>query len=487
MGWTERLFNWKKGDKDSVETFAEPNVLDSTVENYGGARYSYLTNIRDTEETRKLIKTYRQLAIEQEVDEIITDIADEAVSPDDEGDIVKIDLQNVDQPDNIKKKIEDEFDEVLNLLDFRNSAHDIFKRFYIDGRLAYHKVSNKQKNDIIDLVQLDPLYLSKATTIKRSDTDNLSIDLSTRRDRYIYETENNNEIEVDGQHITFITSGLISSDGRRTLSYLFKSIKPFNNLNALESSAVIYRITRAPERMAFLIDIGNSITKKSLEFLEKVKNKYKTNVTYNPNSTELNNNPDYMVTAKDYWLPRVGGTQTTEVSRIDGGNNLGEIKDIEYFSDKLYRSQGAALNRFKDSQPFSDVSIDDNDRDENRFNKLINRHRTKFNALFFDILRTKLILKNIVTAKEWDKYIKQHARINYMHQNVFTESRTLSNLSDRFRLIDDAQGVVGKYYSHDTIRRKILNQSDSEIREEDRIIKSEGEQFITDDDDEIGK
>lgn len=501
------LFGFKVGkNKEDVRkgtTFVPPTkedgaleveVNDTTVSNFA-AQLGYtfdLENIPNDE--YELIQAYRKLSLEPEVDEGVQEIINDAIITEDRKQSVSIILDELDLSDKIKDKIVEEFEEVLNLLDFKNNSYNIFRRWYIDGRLYYHKVidKNKPQNGISDVIHIDPFNIKLVREIKQKNEGGLEsplYDLKDVQEYYIYASKpiigkenqakynHKTALKIPKEAVTFVPSGLVSADGKIILSYLYKSIKPFNDMRLMEDSSVIYRVARAPEKRVFYIDVGNLPKNKAEQYLKDVMNRFRNKVVYDVATGKVNNRKKFMSMIEDYWLPRREGGRGTEISTLPGGENLGVMEDVEYFKTKFYKSLGVPMSRFQsDGQPtaFNIGRTTEITRDEVKFNKFIKRLRKKFSFLFDDLLKTQLVLKKIITLDEW-KEIQHDITYSFLEDNYFSELKELEVWNDKLNLIQQMQqaGVIGKYISHDTVRREIMKQSEEMIKEEDKKIVNE--------------
>jgi hypothetical protein len=446
-----------------------------------------------------LIKRYREMALHPECDSAIEDIVNEAIVSDTNDTPVEIELSNLNASDGIKKIIRQEFKGILDLLDFDKKSHEIYRNWYIDGRLYYHKVIDLKNphEGIQELRYIDSMKIRYVRQTKKTDKDNRSVRLSNMNqdnpmqyefpeiEEYFiytpqatYPTSNPSSlgdqkgIKIARDAITYCTSGLVDRNKGSTLSYLHKAIKALNQLRMIEDSLVIYRLSRAPERRIFYIDVGNLPKIKAEQYLRDVMMRYRNKLVYDANTGEIRDDKKYMSMLEDFWLPRREGGRGTEITTLPGGQNLGEITDIKYFQEKLYRSLNVPSSRIGGEGGFNLGRSSEILRDEVKFSKFVGRLRKRFSAMFNDMLKTQLILKNIITPEDWE-VMSEHIQYDFLYDNHFAELKETELLTERLNMVAQAEPYVGKYFSQDYIRRKILRQTDEEIVEQDAIIEKE--------------
>ena len=452
-----------------------------------------------------LIKRYREMALHPECDSAIEDIVNEAIVSDTNDSPVQIDLDNLNASDGIKKKIRQEFKYILELLDFDKKSHEIYRNWYVDGRLYYHKVVDLKNPEagIQELRYIDAMkmrYVRQA--IKKEDNkyrisnrniDNpMDYDFPEIEEYFIYEPKmtyptgtpapgnlggSNSGVKMTKDSVTYCTSGLVDRNKGSTLSYLHKAIKSLNQLRMIEDSLVIYRLSRAPERRIFYIDVGNLPKVKAEQYLRDVMMRYRNKQVYDASTGEIRDDKKFMAMLEDFWLPRREGGRGTEISTLPGGQNLGEITDINYFQEKLYRSLNVPTTRIGGEGGFNLGRSSEILRDEVKFSKFVARLRRRFSYMFSDMLRTQLILKNIITPEDWNK-MDEHIQYDFLYDNHFAELKDAELLNERLNMVQIAEPYVGKYFSQDYIRRKVLRQTDIEIVEQDTRIKKEIEEGI---------
>jgi len=476
----------KKSESDSEEkrklSFVPPTEEDGTGEviNAGGYYGSYVDlDGTGVSSDNDLVFKYRDLAQNPECDAAIDDIVNEAIVSDDASAPVNINLDDLEQSDKIKDMIYEEFDNVVKLFDFNFKGHDIFRRWYIDGKIYYHKIVDEKnpKKGILELRYIDPTKIRKVREVKEEyDEKTRTKMIKGINEYFIYQnqtlTQMSQGLKISPDAITYVTSGVTDSSRKRVLSYLHKALKPVNQLRMMEDSLVIYRLSRAPERRIFYIDVGNLPKGKAEEYMRNIMSKYRNKMVYDANTGEMRDDRKHMSMLEDFWLPRKEGGRGTEISTLPGGDNLGQIDDIIYFQKNLYKSLNVPVNRLESDSPFSMGRATEITRDELKFQKFINRLRKKFSFLFMDVLKTQLIAKGIVNHKEW-KEISQKISIDYVQDNHFTELKHAELLQDRMGILRDLNDYIGRYYSEDWVRKNILQQTDQDIEQMDKQIKDE--------------
>ena len=444
-----------------------------------------------------LIRRYREMALHPEVDSAIEDIVNEAIVSDTYDSPVQVELSNLNASDGLKNKIREEFKNILEILDFDKKSHEIYRNWYIDGRLYYHKVIDlkKPQEGIQELRYIDALKMRYVRQQKKTDPNKiiannaragenpLNFDFPEIEEYFQYNPKlkngygntNTGGIKIAKDAITYCTSGLVDRNKNTVLSYLHKSIKSVNQLRMIEDSLVIYRLSRAPERRIFYIDVGNLPKVKAEQYLRDVMMRYRNKMVYDANTGEIRDDKKYMSMLEDFWLPRREGGRGTEISTLPGGQNLGEITDIEYFKKKLYRALNVPPSRMDGEGGFNLGRSSEILRDELKFTKFVARLRKRFSNMFSDMLKTQLILKNIVTPEDWDK-MSEHIQYDFLYDNHFSELKESELLNERLNLVTTAEPFVGRYFSQDFVRRSILRQTDQEIIEQDKLIEKEIEE-----------
>ena len=495
-----RLFGFSIEDTEKtpagVVSPIPPNRQDGSEYYVSSGFYGSYVDIEGVYKTENdLLRRYRQMSLYPECDSAIEDIVNEAIVSDTHDSPIEIELSNLNASDGIKKKIREEFKFVCELLDFDKKAHEIFRNWYIDGRLYYNKVIDQKDPHagIQELRYIDASRMKYIRQIKKGKPGDQVQRLASQDvqafpgiEEYFmytpqgsttpYTTAGGNPakgIKLTRDSITYCTSGLVDRNKGTTLSWLHKAIKPLNQLMMIEDSLVIYRLSRAPERRIFYIDVGNLPKVKAEQYLRDVMMRYRNKLVYDANTGEMRDDKKFMSMMEDFWLPRREGGRGTEITTLPGGQNLGEITDINYFQKKLYRSLNVPETRIAGSDAgFSLGRSSEILRDEVKFSKFVGRMRKRFTHLFNDILRTQLLLKNVVTPEDWD-IMSDHIQYDFLYDNHFAELKDSELLQERLNLAGAAEPYVGKYYSADYIRRKVLRQTDQEIIDQDKQIKQE--------------
>ncbi len=434
-----------------------------------------------------IVKRYRDMSLHPECDTAIEHVVNEAIVSDMNDSPVEIDLDNLNIGQPLKKVIRTEFKKVKDLLEFDKKSHEIFRNWYVDGRIFYHKVIDVQKPDegIQELRYIDALKI-KLMRVKPTDKEKGVVAIPTQdqgtetvnkdtkvTEFYTYYPQGvaqkygsvaGKGIRIAKDAICHVHSGLVDRNKKITLSYLHKAIKGLNQLRMIEDSLVIYRLSRAPERRIFYIDVGNLPKVKAEQYLRDVMSRYRNKLVYDANTGEIKDDKKFMSMLEDFWLPRREGGRGTEISTLPGGQNLGELTDIEYFQKKLYRSLNVPESRIGADSGFNLGRSSEILRDELMFSKFVGRLRKRFSALFLDLLKTQLILKNIVTPEDWEK-MAEHIQFDYLYDNHFAELKETELMNERLNLMVAIEPYIGTYYSRDYVKRKILRQTDEEIEE----------------------
>ena len=440
-------------------------------------------------ENDQIIK-YRDAAMHPEVDAAIEDIVNEAIVTTTAEGPVAIILEDINQPATIKNKIREEFYKIVEMLNMNFQGSDIFRKWYVDGRIYYHKIIDtaNPKGGIIELRCIDPLKIKKVREVKK-DKDKATGETLVKgtKEYYVFQNQNMNKtnqgLRITKDAIAYCTSGLFSSDHKRVVSYLHKSLKTLNQLKMMEDSLVIYRLSRAPERRIFYIDVGNLPKGKAEEYLKNIMSKYRNKLVYNATTGEIKDHAKQMSMLEDFWLPRREGGRGTEITTLPGGENLGQIDDIVYFQKKLYRSLNVPINRLEQEAQFSLGRASEITRDELKFQKFIDRLRKRFSMLYMDILKTQLVLKGIVTEEEFHE-METFIRIDFMKDTHFAELKESELLRERLGTLREIDEYTGKYFSIDWIRRHVLFQSEKEMEEINKQIEAEAE-MAPDDEEEV--
>lgn len=479
----------RKGQEETDEkkkvSFVPPETDDGLgqVINAGGYFGSYLDMDASSAKTEKeLIMKYRDASFQPECDAAIEDIINEAVVSDTDGAPVKLILDDLDQPAKIKKLMLEEFETVVNLLNFSWYGHEIFRRWYVDSKLYYHKIIDNAdpQRGLIEVRPIDATKIRKVKEVEHDTDKKTGIKIvKDVKEYYIYQNEpldkSNQGLKISKDAVTYIPSGLLDPSRKKVLGYLHKALKPVNQLRMMEDSLVIYRLSRAPERRIFYIDVGNLPKGKAEEYLRNIMSKYRNKMVYDANTGELKDDRKHMSMLEDFWLPRREGGRGTEITTLPGGENLGQIEDIIYFQKKLYRALNVPTDRLEQESQFALGRATEITRDELKFQKFIARLRKKFSGLFMDLLKTQLILKGIVTEGEW-KEISQDINIDFLKDTHFVELKESELLRERMSTLRELDEYVGKYYSIEWVRKNILMQTDDEIEMIDKQIDAEKEE-----------
>jgi hypothetical protein len=445
----------------------------------------------------ELIRRYREMALHPEVDSAIEDIVNEAIVSDLNDSPVEIELSNLNASEGIKKILRDEFKNIKDLLDFDKKSHEIYRNWYVDGRLYYHKVIDlkKPEDGIKELRYIDAAKMKFVRHAKKQAKD-LAVQARVKEltsqdmafpeieEYFVYTPKANyptgnpaaagdqKGVKFSKDSITYCTSGLVDRNKGSTLSYLHKSIKALNQLRMIEDSLVIYRLSRAPERRIFYIDVGNLPKVKAEQYLRDVMSRYRNKLVYNANTGEIRDDKKMMSMMEDFWLPRREGGRGTEITTLPGGQNLGELTDVEYFKKKLYKALNVPISRIEGDGGFNLGRSSEILRDELKFSKFVGRLRKRFSVMFLDMLKTQLLLKNVVTPEDWET-MSEHIQFDFLYDNHFSELKEAELMENRINLATIAEPYVGKYFSQDYVRRKIIRQTDADILEEDAKIEQE--------------
>jgi hypothetical protein len=472
-------------------SFAPPSNDDGAVVVAAGGSYGTYVDLEGTARTEaELVTRYRDMSITADIDRAVEEIVNEAIVHETDEKIVELNLDGLQMADNIKAVIIQEFNAIKNLLNFEEKSYDIFKRWYIDGRLYYHAIIDDKnpRLGIKELRNIDPRKIRKVREQrKKKDAKTDSTVSQTIREYYIYNEKGYNAqglgggagqygpatgVKIAKDSIVHCTSGLMDTNGTMVISYLHKAIKPLNQLRVLEDATVIYRISRAPERRIFYIDVGNLPKMKAEQYLRDMMVRHKNRLVYDATTGEVRDDRKFMTMLEDYWLPRREGGKGTEITTLPGGENLGKMEDVEYFQKKLYQSLNVPATRLQTEQTYSIGRATEITRDEVKFSKFISRMRAKFSTLFLKCLEKQLVLKGIVTVEDW-KSISQYIKFDYAKDNYYEELKETDVLNSRLQVAGQLAPYIGKYYSHGWIRSNIFKQSDEDREQMDTEIKEE--------------
>ena len=495
-----KLFGFSIEDqKDKSKIISPvPKTNEDGVDNYvSSGFYGQYLDIEGVYRTETdLIKRYREMALHPEADGAIEDVVNEAIVSDLYDSPVEIELSNINASDKVKDRIREEFKYIKELMDFDKKCHEIFRNWYVDGRLYYLKVIDPKNvtEGIQEIRYIDPMKMRHIRKQKKHEKSKNPLVPNNRTDEkydinpeieeyYLYTAQStypgastpgssNKGVKIAKDSITYCTSGLVDRNKGTILSYLHKAIKSINQLRMIEDALVIYRLSRAPERRIFYIDVGNLPKVKAEQYLRDVMGRYRNKLVYDSNNGEIRDDRKHMSMLEDFWLPRREGGRGTEITTLPGGQNLGELSDIEYFQKKLYRSLGVPESRIAADGGFNLGRSSEILRDELKFTKFVGRLRKRFANLFTDMLRTQLILKNVVSIEDWDR-ISDHIQYDFLYDNQFSELKESELMNERLGTLATIEPYIGKYYSVDYVRRKILRQTDVEIKEIDKQIEKE--------------
>ena len=477
----------RKGTQDSGDTFTVPTPDDGSIEVAGGGFFSSVLDTDGRERTElDLIRRYRDIAQQPECDSAVEDIVNESITSDEFSQSVMVTLDRLPYPEKIKRLIRKEFDSVLSLLEFEQKGHDIFRRWYVDGRIFFHKVIDPKnpKKGVTSLRYIDATKIRKVREVKKEKDQATGVDkIKKIEEYYIYNEKglhsagyggSQQGIRIADDAITYCPSGVIDQNSGKVLSYLHKAIKPVNQLRMIEDALVIYRISRAPERRIFYIDVGNLPKIKAEQYLKDVMNRYRNKLVYDASTGEIRDDRNHMSMLEDFWLPRREGGRGTEITTLPGGSNLGEIDDIQYFQKKLYRSLNVPISRLESESNFSLGRSTDITRDELKFTKFIQKLRKKFVHLFTDVLKTQLLLKGVISLEDWD-IMKEHIQYDFLKDGHFAELKEAELLNDRISTLQNIESYIGTFFSKEYVLKHVLRMNDAEIAEMRDQIASEAE------------
>ena len=483
LGFQITRNNDKEKPAEAKQAFTVSSPDDGTTTISAGG---YFGQYLDMEVTAKndidLIKRYREIAQHPECDMAVEDIINEVIVSDERDTSVSLSLDKLAISDNIKAKIRDEFEEVMSLMNFDEKGHDIFKRWYVDGRIYFHKVIDPKspRKGLTELRYIDPRKIRKVREVKKArDSKGKGLEIvETTAEWFVYNEKglssanSNAGLKIAADSITYVTSGVIDQTKNMVMGHLHKAIKPVNQLRMIEDAVVIYRIVRAPERRVFYVDVGNLPKVKAESYLRDVMARYRNKLVYDASTGEIRDDRKHMSMLEDFWLPRREGAKGTEVTTLPGGQNLGEISDVQYFQKKLYQSLNVPISRMESEGGFNMGRAAEITRDELKFTKFVQRLRKRFTQVFNDILKSQLVLKGVITIEDWIS-IKEHIQYTYLKDGYFAELKNAEILKERIGLANEITPYVGKYYSVEFVRKNILQQSDEDIIEIDSQIANE--------------
>lgn len=469
-----------------IPTFTPPPNVDGAMEVAPGGAYGTFVDMEGVAKNEaELITRYREMSMYPECESAIDDVVNEALITDDQDEPISLNLDNLKQPDSVKKRIQEEFDTILKLLDFNNMGYELFRRWYIDGRLFYHIMVdiNNPRKGIQELRYIDPRRIRKIRQpLRRTPIvgQNSKLIVPAYEEYYLYNLAGMSQgtmtqgVKVSKDAICYVHSGLLDARNRMVLSYLHKAIKPLNQLRMLEDAVVIYRLARAPERRIFYIDVGNLPKAKAEQYVRDMMVKHKNRLVYDADTGAVKDSRKFMTMLEDYWLPRREGGRGTEITTLPGGENLGQMEDVDYFRKKLYKSLSVPVSRLEPEGTFSMGRQGEISRDEIKFAKFIERLRDRFTHLFDNLLEIQLLLTGVMTREEW-KDMKNDIKYSFQRDNYYAEIKEQDMINNRLAVLGIVDAYVGKYYSVEWIRKNILRQTEEEIKEMDKQMAAEGE------------
>ena len=482
----------KSEEEQSVQpSFTPPANEDGALTISSAAYYGTYVDLDGTAKNEvELISRYREMAMQPEIESAVDDIVNEAICNDDDGNVIELVLDDLDQPSKIKNAIKAEFQTILRLMNYKKMSQDIFRRYYVDGRLYYHVIINREapQEGIKELRYIDPRRLRKVREMKKQKDERTGAEImKVVNEYYIYNdkvvtgsTSNFGPVgvRITTDSIVSIVSGLMDSRRAVVLSYLHKAIKPLNQLRMIEDATVIYRISRAPERRIFYIDVGNLPKLKAEQYLRDIMVKYKNKLVYDAQTGEVRDDRKFMSMMEDFWLPRREGGKGTEITTLPGGQNLGELEDVKYFEKKLYKALNVPVSRLNpENSGFSIGRVAEVTRDELKFNKFVERLRSKFSEVFDHALRVQCVLKGICTDEEWTMF-KEHIHYDFIKDNNFTELKDAELMKERLTLLASIDPYTGRYFSQAWIQRNVLRMNDDQIDEMTNEMNDEKEEGL---------
>jgi hypothetical protein len=470
----------------NMTSFVAPDEYDGSLEiEAGGIFGTYVDFSGKIKNENDLIFRFRSMALFPEVDMAITDIVNDAVVIDENKDPVSIMLDNVKLSDNIKTKMETEFSEILKLLNFNNKGFEIFRRWYVDSKLFYHIIVDEKnpKKGIIEIRPIDPVKIQKIRKVEKDQIRKNGVTfpivknieeffLYIDTDKTSVNPTSTSGLKIAPDSICYVHSGSVDTGSKQVIGYLQKAIRPLNMLRQIEDAVVIYRISRAPERRVFYIDVGNLPKQKAEQYLKGIMNRYRQKVVYDADTGEIRDDKRHMSMMEDFWLPRREGGRGTEITTLDGGQNLGEMEDVIYLQKKLYRALNVPPSRLEADNGFNMGRSAEITRDEVKFYRFVDRLRLKFSEVFLQLLRSQLILKGIIKQEDWDS-INQDIGFSFKSESYFHELKETEILKERAEMLRDLDEYIGKYYSIEWVRKNVLRQDEAEMKKIDAQIKKE--------------
>ena len=475
----------QEDQQENLPSIVSPTQEDGAIEIAPGGAYGTYVDLEGKAKNEgELVTKYRQMALQPECDSAVQDVVNEAIVVTEDSGPVEIVLDKLDYPENIKKKIHEEFEAVMKLLDFNNNAYDLFRKWYVDGRLYHHIVIDEKnpRQGIKDLRYIDPRKIRKIKeSLKEKDARTGATVFKGMNEYYLYNAGGVNSsnqaqgVKIAKDSISYCHSGLLDERNSMIYSYLHKAIKPLNQLRMLEDAVVIYRLARAPERRVFYIDVGNLPKMKAEQYMRDMMVKHKNKLIYDASTGEVRDDRKFMTMLEDFWLPRREGGRGTEITTLPGGQSLGEMDDVDYFRRKLYKSLNVPITRMDAENQFNLGRASEITRDELKFNKFVMRLRNRFSILFSDLLEIQLALKGGITRGEW-KEMKQDIFYDFQEDNHFTELKDTEIMQGRLQILGEVDSFVGKYFSEDWIRKNVLRMTEEEIKDEQKQIDKEADE-----------
>ena len=486
-----------KVKKEIVSPIPKPSEDgSSTTTVFSGGLYGQYIDLGDsaTGSDHDLILKYREVATQPEADTAITDIVDGAIASGDKSAPVNISLDDLDQPDNIKKQIIEEFNKILTLYRFNHNGHDLFRNWYIDGRVYFQIIIDKEnpKRGIVELRYIDPTKISKVKEVKKVMDAKTQVEYEKVVSEYYLYSEgmlSNSDMKTGGgiklekDSVIAVNSGLFDPSRTKSIGYLHKAIKLINQLRFMEDSLVVYRVSRAPERRIFYIDVGNLPKGKAEEYVQSVVSRYRNKLVYDASTGEITDDRKHMSMLEDFYLPRREGGRGTEITTLGGGENLGQIEDVVFFQRKLYRSLNVPISRLEQDTGFALGRATEVSRDEVKFQKFVDKIRKRFSQIFIEALKVQLILKGVIEPKDWPN-IEETINIDFIEDNYFAELKEFEILRERLEMLQLVEEQIGQYYSREWVRRNILHQSDEDIETIDDQIQKEKDSGDIDDEED---
>jgi hypothetical protein len=474
----------EKQQEKALKSFVVPTFDDGAIPVEAGGFYGQYVDLDGTVRNDfELTMKYREMAQDPIVEVAVDDVINEAIVVGEKKSPVKIVLDRLKASDNVKERIHEEFRNILRVMQFETKGTEIFRRWYVDGKIFFHLIideENPQKG-LLELRYVDPMNIQKIREYTKETMKNGTKIITGYRDFYLYNKDNPRAggnpsgIKISEDAIAFCSSGLMDSRYKRTVGFLHKAIKPLNQLRMLEDAIVIYRMSRAPERRIFYIDVGNLPKTKAEQYVKDLMNRYRNRLVYDAGTGEVRDDKKFMSMLEDYWLPRREGSRGTEITTLQGGQNLGELTDVVYFQKKLYRALSVPVSRLEQDKQFMLGRSTEITRDEVRFTKYIHRLRTKFCEFFFDVLKKQLILKKVITSEEWNE-MKEAIYFDFLKDNLFTELKNAEVRRQQIEELGNIKPYIGKYYSHEWVRKNVLGFNEAEIKQMDREIERERNQ-----------